>query len=119
MVRGLRHNFEFEGYQVCVARDGEAAINETLHNNPDIILLDVMLPKLSGLDVCRHLRAKGVTTPIIMLTARGQETDKVVGLEVGADDYVTDRKSTRLNSSHGYISYAVFCLKKKNNNIRL
>jgi DNA-binding response OmpR family regulator len=89
MVRGLRHNFEFEGYQVSVARDGEAAINEAFHSNPDIILLDVMLPKLSGLDVCRHLRAKGVTAPIIMLTARGQETDKVVGLEVGADDYVT------------------------------
>lgn len=89
MVRGLRHNFEFEGYQVYVAHDGEAAINETLHSNPDIILLDVMLPKMSGVDVCRHLRAKGVTTPIIMLTARGQETDKVVGLEVGADDYVT------------------------------
>src|SRR6266404_3765759 len=89
MVRGLRHNFEFEGYQVCVARDGEAAINETFHNNPDIILLDVMLPKLSGLDVCRNLRAKGVTTPILMLTARSEETDKVVGLEVGADDYVT------------------------------
>jgi two-component system alkaline phosphatase synthesis response regulator PhoP len=89
MVRGLRHNFEFEGYQVCVARDGEAAINETFHSNPDIILLDVMLPKLSGLDVCRHLRTKGITTPIIMLTSRGQETDKVVGLEVGADDYVT------------------------------
>ncbi len=89
MVRGLRHNFEFEGYRVFVARDGEAAINETLHSNPDIILLDVMLPKLSGLDVCRDLRAKGITTPIIMLTARGQETDKIVGLEVGADDYVT------------------------------
>jgi len=89
MVRGLRHNFEFEGYQVFVARDGEAAINETLHSSPDIILLDVMLPKLSGLDVCRDLRAKGITTPIIMLTARGQETDKIVGLEVGADDYVT------------------------------
>jgi DNA-binding response OmpR family regulator len=89
MVRGLRHNLEFEGYQVCVARDGEAGINETFHSKPDIILLDVMLPKLSGLDVCRHLRAKDITTPIIMLTARGQETDKVVGLEVGADDYVT------------------------------
>ncbi len=89
MVRGLRHNFEFEGYQVFVARDGEAAINETLHSSPDIILLDVMLPKLSGLDVCRDLRAKGITNPIIMLTARGQETDKIVGLEVGADDYVT------------------------------
>ena len=70
MVRGLRHNFEFEGYQVFVARDGEAAINETLHSSPDIILLDVMLPKLSGLDVCRDLRAKGITNPIIMLTAR-------------------------------------------------
>jgi DNA-binding response OmpR family regulator len=89
MVRGLRHNLEFEGYQVCVARDGEAGINETFHSKPDIILLDVMLPKLSGLDVCRHPRAKDITTPIIMLTARGQETDKVVGLEVGADDYVT------------------------------
>ena len=89
MVRGLRHNLEFEGYQVYVARDGEAAISETLRSNPDIILLDLMLPKMSGLDVCRHLRAKAVTTPIIMLTARGQETDKVVGLEVGADDYVT------------------------------
>jgi two-component system alkaline phosphatase synthesis response regulator PhoP len=89
MVRGLRDNFEFEGYQVCVARDGEAAIDETFRSNPDLIVLDVMLPKMSGLDVCRHLRAKGVSTPIIMLTARGQETDKVVGLEVGADDYVT------------------------------
>jgi DNA-binding response OmpR family regulator len=89
MVRGLRHNLEFEGYQVCVARDGEGGINETFHSKPDIILLDVMLPKLSGLDVCRHLRAKDIMTPIIMLTARGQETDKVVGLEVGADDYVT------------------------------
>src|SRR5438132_11248459 len=89
MVRGLRHNFEFEGYQVCVARDGEAAMNETFHNNPDIILLDVMLRKLSSLDVCRRLRAKGVTTPIMMLTARGHETDRAVVLEVGADDYVT------------------------------
>jgi DNA-binding response OmpR family regulator len=89
MVRGLRDNLEFEGYQVCVARDGEAAIHETLRSNPDLIVLDVMLPKMSGLDVCRHLRAKGVATPIIMLTARGQETDKVVGLEAGADDYVT------------------------------
>jgi len=95
MVRGLRHNLEFEGYQVCVARDGEAGINETFHCKPDIILLDVMLPKLSGLDVCRHLRAKDMTTPIIMLTARGQETDKVVGLEVGADDYVTKPFSIR------------------------
>jgi DNA-binding response OmpR family regulator len=95
MVRGLRHNLEFEGYQVYVAGDGEAAISETFRANPDIILLDLMLPKMSGLDVCRHLRAKAVTTPIIMLTARGQETDKVVGLEIGADDYVTKPFSIR------------------------
>ena len=89
MLLGLRDNCEFEGYEVIVASDGESGIHQTLHGRPDIILLDVMLPKLSGLDVCRHLRKKGVETPIIMLTARGQEMDKVIGLEVGADDYVT------------------------------
>jgi len=95
MVRGLRHNFEFEGYQVYVARDGHAALDEAARTKPDIILLDVMLPKMSGLDVCRRLRASAVTTPIIMLTARGQETDKVVGLEIGADDYVAKPFSIR------------------------
>ena len=89
MQLGLRDTCEYEGYEVLVAPDGETGIQETLKNRPDIILLDVMLPKLSGLDVCRHLRQKGVRAPIIMLTARGQEMDKVVGLEVGADDYVT------------------------------
>ena len=89
MQLGLRDNCEYEGYEVLVASDGESGIQQTLQSRPDIILLDVMLPKLSGLDVCRHLRKKGIETPIIMLTARGQEMDKVVGLEVGADDYVT------------------------------
>jgi two-component system alkaline phosphatase synthesis response regulator PhoP len=89
MLLGLRDNCEYEGYEVVVAPDGESGIQRTLESRPDIILLDVMLPKLSGLDVCRHLRKKGIDTPIIMLTARGQEIDKVVGLEVGADDYVT------------------------------
>ena len=89
MQLGLRDTCEYEGYEVLVASDGETGIQETLKNQPDIILLDVMLPKLSGLDVCRQLRQKGVRAPIIMLTARGQEMDKVIGLEVGADDYVT------------------------------
>lgn len=89
MLLGLRDNCEYEGYEVVVASDGESGIQQTLQTRPDIILLDVMLPKLSGLDVCRHLRKKGIETPIIMLTARGQEMDKVIGLEVGADDYVT------------------------------
>lgn len=89
MVLGLRDNCEYEGFQVLVARDGEEGLERALAERPDLILLDVMLPKLSGLDVCRTLRQRGLRAPIIMLTARSQETDKVVGLEVGADDYVT------------------------------
>lgn len=89
MQRGLRDSCEYEGYEVLVASDGETGIEQTLKNRPDIILLDVMLPKVSGLDVCRRLRKQGIKTPIIMLTARGQEMDKVIGLETGADDYVT------------------------------
>lgn len=89
MQLGLRDTCEYEGYDVLVAPDGETGIQQALENRPDLILLDVMLPKMSGLDVCRRLRNEGVRTPIVMLTARGQEMDKVIGLEVGADDYVT------------------------------
>jgi len=89
MRLGLRDTCEYEGYDVLVAADGETGVQQALENRPDLILLDVMLPKLSGLDVCRRLRNEGIRTPIIMLTARGQELDKVIGLEVGADDYVT------------------------------
>jgi len=89
MVLGLRDNFEYEGYDVLVARDGKEGLSRALADNPDVILLDIMLPKMSGLDVCRSLRSNGVDTPVIMLTARGQEIDKVIGLEMGADDYVT------------------------------
>lgn len=89
MVLGLRDNLEYEGFEVLAANDGEAGLQCALNERPDLILLDVMLPKLSGLDVCRSLRRQGIETPIIMLTARGQEIDKVVGLELGADDYVT------------------------------
>jgi two-component system alkaline phosphatase synthesis response regulator PhoP len=89
MVLGLKDNFEYEGYDVMVARDGREGLTRALADRPDVILLDIMLPKMSGLDVCRELRNQGLDTPVIMLTARGQEIDKVIGLEMGADDYVT------------------------------
>ncbi|MCA1558170.1 MAG: response regulator transcription factor, partial [Acidobacteria bacterium] len=79
----------YEGYTVEVARDGSAGLKLATDKNHDLIILDVMLPKMCGLDVCKHLRTQGNQTPIIMLTARGQEIDKVVGLKTGADDYVT------------------------------
>lgn len=89
LVLGLRNNLEYEGYEVITAQDGEQGLNLACQERPDLILLDVMLPRLSGLDVCRELRSRRMQTPIIMLTARGQEIDKVIGLEIGADDYVT------------------------------
>jgi len=95
MVAGLRDNFEFEGYQVVSANDGSEGLARALADSPDLVLLDVMMPKMSGLEVCKQLKAKRPSMPIIMLTARGQEVDKVVGLELGADDYVTKPFSIR------------------------
>jgi len=95
MATGLRDNLEFEGYEVRIARDGEEALASAAEWAPYLILLDLMLPRRNGLDVCRELRHRGMRNPIIMLTARGQETDKVVGLEIGADDYVTKPFSVR------------------------
>jgi len=89
MQRGLRDNLEFEQYEVDVAADGETALKKITEGAYDLIILDIMLPAMSGLDVCRNVRQQGITTPIIMLTARGEEIDKVLGLELGADDYVT------------------------------
>ncbi len=89
MIMGLQDNFEIEGFEVLVARTGEEGLRRALAEAPDLIVLDVMLPGMSGLDVCRNLRRRGAGMPILMLTARGQEIDKVVGLETGADDYVT------------------------------
>ncbi|HEV8198572.1 MAG TPA: response regulator transcription factor [Candidatus Polarisedimenticolia bacterium] len=89
LLRGLAVNFRREGYEVLTAASGEAALDLVAQEAPDLIVLDVMMPGMSGLDVCRELRRRGVETPVIMLTARGEEIDKVVGLEVGADDYVT------------------------------
>ena len=95
LALGLRNNLEYEGCEVITAHDGEEGARLACQERPDLILLDIMLPRLSGLDVCRQLRVKGMNTPIIMLTARGQEIDKVVGLELGADDYVTKPFSIR------------------------
>jgi len=95
MLKGLRDAFEHNGYIVLAANDGESGMQIAESNEPDIIILDVMLPRTDGFDVCRTLRKRGVITPIIMLTARAEEIDKVVGLEIGADDYVTKPFSTR------------------------
>jgi len=95
MVLGLKDNFEFEGYEVLTAPDGQAGLERARSHKPDLVVLDIMLPKLSGLEVCKTLRGEGFDGPIIMLTARGQEIDKVVGLELGADDYVTKPFSIR------------------------
>jgi DNA-binding response OmpR family regulator len=95
MVLGLKDNFEFEGYEVLTAPDGASGLERARSAKPDVMILDIMLPKLSGLEVCKTLRSEGFSAPIVMLTARGQEIDKVVGLELGADDYVTKPFSIR------------------------
>jgi len=86
---GLEDDLTLEGYDVVVAHDGNAGTKEGLDQNFDVILLDIMLPGRNGFDVCRELRRRGITTPIIMLTARAHEAEKVMALELGADDYVT------------------------------
>jgi DNA-binding response OmpR family regulator len=86
---GLEDDLRIEGYAVEVARDGDAALERALQRSFDLVLLDLMLPKKDGYQVCRELRKRGVHTPIIMLTARAQDAEKVLGLELGADDYVT------------------------------
>jgi DNA-binding response OmpR family regulator len=95
MQRGLRDNLEFEEYTVDVADNGVAGLQLIKDKNYDLVLLDVMMPKMSGFDVCRKAREAGVKTPIIMLTAKGEEIDKVLGLEFGADDYITKPFSVR------------------------
>jgi two-component system alkaline phosphatase synthesis response regulator PhoP len=89
MLLGLRDNLELEGYEVITAADGEQGLSKALAARPDLVILDLMLPRKSGFDVCRELRARANATPVIMLTARSQDTDKVLGLELGADDYLT------------------------------
>lgn len=95
IATGLRDDLELEGFKVEVVDDGKVALRRILEEDFDLILLDVMLPGMDGFDVCREVRLKGNHTPIIMLTAKGQEVDRVVGLELGADDYVTKPFSRR------------------------
>ena len=91
----LRFNLEKDDYAVETAYDGEAGLRLAVEKNPDLVLLDLMLPKMNGFDVCRRLREKGSNVPIIILTAREEEGDKVQGLELGADDYITKPFSMR------------------------
>ena len=91
----LSFNLGKEGYETLEAYDGAAGLQLALEQNPDLILLDLMLPKMNGFDVCRAIRQHNRSTPIIMLTAREEETDKVLGLELGADDYITKPFSMR------------------------
>ncbi|MCK5086296.1 MAG: response regulator transcription factor [Melioribacteraceae bacterium] len=95
MRLGLVDNLKFEGYEVDIAEDGKIGLEKIKKNVYDLILLDVMLPIISGFDVCRTIRREGNNTPVILLTAKGEEIDKVLGLELGADDYVTKPFSLR------------------------
>jgi len=95
IVTLLQYNLQQAGFEVLTAMDGEEGLNLAISTNPDIILLDLMLPKKDGMDVCKELRQQKVLTPILMLTAKDDEFDKVLGLELGADDYMTKPFSPR------------------------
>src|SRR5437660_11717037 len=89
LLRGLKDNFQAEGYQVRTANDGQRGLAAMLQDPPDVLLLDLMLPKVNGYEICRAARSRHLHTPIIMLTARTREEDVFRGLELGADDYIT------------------------------
>ena len=91
----LKFNIEKEGYRFISAQDGEEAMRKVIEEKPDLVLLDVMLPKMDGLTVCKKIRQEEINVPVIMLSARGEEIDKILGLEIGADDYITKPFSTR------------------------
>ena len=95
MRMGIKDNLEFEGYQVDVADNGTDGLDKIRTNKYNLVLLDVMLPQMSGFDVCKTVRQEGNKVPIILLTAKGEEIDKILGLELGADDYVTKPFSLR------------------------
>jgi DNA-binding response OmpR family regulator len=88
LLRGVELNLKAEGYVVLTAGTGDDGFRQAMEQKPDLVILDVMLPGMNGFDVCRELRRKGFDAPIIMLTAKAEEVDRVVGLEIGADDYV-------------------------------
>jgi DNA-binding response OmpR family regulator len=89
LVRGLSDTLRASGFAVCVAADGERGLDAALRGDSDLILLDLMLPKVNGYEICRAVRAQGIDVPILMLTAKGREEDVILGLNLGADDYIT------------------------------
>jgi DNA-binding response OmpR family regulator len=89
LLRGLADTFVSKGYDVITARDGESGLELALSKSPDLVLLDIMLPRVNGYEICRSIREQGMDTPILMLTAKGQEEDIILGLNLGADDYIT------------------------------
>lgn len=95
MLRVLKDNFEYTGFSVVAADDGQRGLHAALAGTVDLIVLDIMLPEINGYEICRRVREKGLDVPIIMLTAKGQESDVVLGLNLGADDYVTKPFSTK------------------------
>jgi DNA-binding response OmpR family regulator len=89
LLRGLKDTFEAQGYEVLTAQDGEKGLDLALTGDPGLILLDIMLPRVNGYEICRAVREAGIEIPIVMLTAKGQEEDIILGLNLGADDYIT------------------------------
>ena len=95
LVKGIKMNLVDEGYEVDYALNGKEGLERALKDKPDLILLDIMLPGIDGLEICKELRRNKVDIPILMLTAKGEEIDKVIGLEIGADDYISKPFSIR------------------------
>ena len=95
MRLGLKDNLEFDGYVVDSAENGKEGYEKIIKNNYDLVLMDVMMPEMSGFEVCKQIRKDGINVPVILLTAKGEEIDKVRGLELGADDYITKPFSLR------------------------
>ncbi len=95
ILRGLADNLTYEAHEVLTASDGETAYRLIRERKPDLVVLDLMLPRMSGYELCQKVRGEGLSTPIVMLTARGEESDRILGLDLGADDYVTKPFSVR------------------------
>jgi DNA-binding response OmpR family regulator len=114
LQRVLKDNFEFSGYEVCIAGDGRKGWLAVREFKPDLILLDIMLPEVNGFDVCRKIRKQEYRIPIIMLTAKGQESDMVLGLNLGADDYITKPFSIDV-----LLARAAACLRRHRNHKNL
>ena len=105
ILAGLERNLRFEGFEITTASDGEKGLEEAFNGKHDLIILDIMLPKVSGFEICRLLKQKNIETPVIILSAKGQEADKIRGLNIGADDYISKpiNKDTLLEIIRKYV----------------